>query len=119
MVNEAGEATALLYRAVGLNEAADIERFGGFRAMPRAGFQEGKWFAPRYDDAVRWGKAMQRLDGPAAHPFRVAEAMVPQSLIVTLEFRPQLDAIGPAYFARRDRLAAINAAGKIHVHPTT
>ena len=108
-----------IYRAVGLNEAVDVERVGGFRPKPGADFEAGKWFATTYADAVRWGEAMQVLDGLAARPFRVAEAMVSGPFIVMLAFWARHDGIGPAYFVRSDQLALMNAGGRIVVHPTT
>jgi hypothetical protein len=46
-----------LYRIVGLNEAKDIEESGGFR-FHSAAFEEGKWFATTFENAVTWGYRM-------------------------------------------------------------
>jgi len=105
--------TTTLYRAVGLNEAQDIEEHAGFRVNSSVGLEHGKWFATSFDDAVRWGRAMQRF--PRPRPFRIAAVVVPTSLLGGLDFRSSLDTIGPAYFARQDQMARLVRSGRIIV----
>lgn len=104
-----------LDRAVGLNEAADIARFGGVRPGPRR-CMEDKWFATTHDDAVRWGRGLQRLDRSRARPFRIAELVAPRSFVDSLQFVPWHDAIGPACVIPMDRRPTLNAVSEISVH---
>ena len=119
MTEGGAAAVVVLYRAVGLSEASDIEAFGGLRAVSGRGFQNGKWFASTQEHAARWGRVMQRADGADARPFRIAEVAIPTSLVGTLRTWPRLDGIGPAYFAEGNRLPEINAVGRIRVLPRT
>jgi hypothetical protein len=101
-----------LYRFVGHNEARDIEDFGGFRSHP-ASFEEGKWFATTFEDAVRCGHRMPPIS--LARRFRVASVRVPASSLAACEFCARLDGIGPAYFVRRDQLNTLNATGTVRL----
>ena len=96
-----------------MNEARDIEPVTGFRLDPRSGYQDGKWFAARFDDAVRWGRAMQRF--PAPRPFRIAVAFVPETVATTFAFHESWDAIGPAYYVRRHQLDSLNRSTSVTV----
>lgn len=98
-----------LYRVVGLNEARDIELTGGFRLYPSQSFEGGKWFAASCDDAVRWGRAIQRF--PSPRPFRIAALSVPLEALAGIEYHRQWDAIGPAYYVRADQLPTLNTSG--------
>ena len=80
----------ILVRAVGLREAADIERIEGFRVNPDgAGYEVGKWFATPFPDAVRWGRAMQRFSDP--RPFRVASVRISANLSRTFDYHERWD----------------------------
>ena len=107
---------ATLHRAVGLNEVRDIEEHGGFRVNSRVGYEGGKWFAAQFDDAVRWGRALQRF--PAPRPFRIVAIRVPRDLPSDIEFHPRWNAIGPAFYVRANQLPAFNRAGVITVFAT-
>jgi hypothetical protein len=77
------------------------------------GYVGGKWFATSFEDAVRWGRALQRLLRP--RPFRVAFVAVPATLLDEFASRVRLDAIGPAYFVRSDQLRELSEQGLIGV----
>jgi hypothetical protein len=100
-----------LYRCVGLNEAHDIEEYGGFRSHSAAAFEAGKWFATTYENAVRWGRRMPPINRPRS--FRIASIRVSASILATLDFHDRLDGIGPAYFVPRDLLQVMNATGTL------
>ena len=109
-----GPRTAL-FRAVGLNEAADIQRFGGFRQHPGGRSMEDKWFATSHEDAVEFGRLIQReLPGPL--PFVVVEVEVPKLFLASLHHHPRLDRVGPVYLVRKDQLAELNRLGRVSIH---
>ena len=83
-----------LYRAVDPREAQDIEEFGGFRLHSSFGYEGGKWFAARFEVAVRWGRAMQRF--PRPQPFRVVAVSLLAALCGGIVFHDLWDVIGPA-----------------------
>jgi hypothetical protein len=97
---------------MGLNEAADLELTGRFRAGG-PGYLEGKWFAVSLADAKRWGMLMPPIARP--RPFRVAAIDVPAPLLSEFSFVPRLDGIGPAYFVHVNQLVILNASGRIVV----
>lgn len=92
-----------LYRAVGIDELADIKNSGLFRAGPNS--LGGKFFASTADDAARWGKKFKDITGEA---FEVVATRVPKSYAKTLRYFENLDGIGPAYYA--DDLDELNRA---------
>lgn len=104
--------TAFLYRAVGLNEAADIERHSGFRPHPSGLSLEVKWFAMSLADAVAFGRLMQRKL-PHPRPFVVAAVELPPATLPSLHYTPSLDGIGPAYAVRADQLPELNRIGRV------
>lgn len=105
---------AFLYRAVGLNEAADIEHHGGFRPHPLGRSLEDKWFATSLADAVAFGRLIQR-ELPYPRPFVVAAVELPRGLLASLFDTPWLDGIGPAYAARMDQLPELNRLGRVMI----
>jgi RHS repeat-associated protein len=92
-----------LYRAVELNEAADIERTGEFRTDPSGrNYEDGKWFASTCEDAITWGSKLNK------EGFFVVESCCPRSFVDTLRYEPRWDAIGPAYYVTVDQLPIMN-----------
>jgi hypothetical protein len=89
-----------LYRAVGPEEAGDINATGTVRLGPSG--EEGKWFAENVDDAVTWGQQLysgQEVNIVAVHfPTDVVEGMY------QIE---RLDAIGSARFALENDLKSV------------
>lgn len=77
--------------------------------QPAPGYEGGKSFASSYEDAVRWGRAMQRV--PQARPFRIAAIGLPEALRKEVEFHARWDAIGPAYYVLAEQLSILNRAG--------
>jgi hypothetical protein len=77
-----GHQSTSLYRAVGLNEARDIQVIAGFRTNSPRGYEAGKWFATSYEDAERWERAFQRFPHP--RPFRIAWVSVNFALLSKL-----------------------------------
>jgi hypothetical protein len=75
-----------------------------FRAAPPS--NQGKWFARRHADALRWLPKLY----PAAASAHVLEVEVPDSIVTGWFALPNLDGIGPAVFADVDDLPALNAA---------
>lgn len=106
--------TAFLYRAVGLDEGADSGHHGGFRPNPSGRSLEAKWFATSLDDAVAFGRVMQR-ELPPPRPFVLAAVELPKELLLSLYDIPWLDGIGPAYAVRMDQLPDVNRIGRISV----
>jgi hypothetical protein len=98
---------------VGLNEARDIEEFGGFRTGSLRGYEGGKWFATAFEDAVRWGHAFQRFPHP--RPFRIAQVWVAFAHLSQFVYHERWDAIGAAYFVREDQLVLINESSAITI----
>lgn len=86
-----------LYRAVSLAEYEDLRRTGrlGTGGHPEA-MEFAKWFAERYDDAVRWGAELGRLGGRPRDEFRIVKASWPQAQVEGFYHSPYLDHIGPA-----------------------
>jgi hypothetical protein len=81
-----------LYRAVSLEEYADLDRSGRLSTGGRMDAMElEKWFAERYVDAVRWGAMLHR-----DQPFRIIKAWWPRQQVDSFYFVPFLDRIGPA-----------------------
>jgi hypothetical protein len=101
---------------VGLNEASDISAIGAFRLPGVWAFEGGKWFAATFEDALRWGRAMQRFTMP--QPFRIAALMIPSPMLDDIEFHPRWDGIGPAYYIRTDQLTMVNRGGVVTVFDT-
>jgi hypothetical protein len=101
----------VLYRAVALAEAADVQEHG-FRLGPNT--MPGKWFAGRLEDAERWGSVLHRMSGAAnVEPFRVVSIRLPSALVRQIYHDPLLDGIGPAYFVAESQLPELNARGAI------
>ncbi|MGH2559439.1 MAG: hypothetical protein ACRDJH_10275 [Thermomicrobiales bacterium] len=98
---------------MGLNEARAILEIGGFRCRPGYGYDDGKWFAASFEDAVRWGRAFQRFS--LTRPFRVAAAWLPRNYLAEVEFHERWDAIGPAYYVREDQLPILHQAGAVTI----
>jgi hypothetical protein len=94
-----------------MNEARDIEEFGGFRSRSVGAFEAGTWFATTYRVAVRWGRSMPPFT--RARSFRIASVRVSATRLATVEFRVRLDGIGHAYFMPNDRLRAMNETGSV------
>jgi hypothetical protein len=111
----AGGPRTFLFRAVGLHEAADIRSFAGFRQSPSGWSMEDKWFGTSHDDAVTFGRLIQR-ELPEPRPFVIAEVEVPASYLSFFHYNPHLDGVGPAYLVRKDQLPELNAVGRIIVH---
>lgn len=97
-----------------MREARDIEETPGFRLPVPGGYETGKWFALSFEDAVRWGRSMQRFVVSAV-PFRVVAVQIPAALLADAEFRVRLDAIGPAYFLPIDHLLTLNRGGSTNI----
>jgi hypothetical protein len=100
---------------VGLNEAEDLETVNRFRLHRSSGFVMGKWFATTFDDAVGWGRQMQRFSFP--RPFRIAMVRLPANILAEFAFYERYDTIGPAYLVPLDRLTMLNRSGTITVLP--
>ena len=100
-----------LYRAVGLDEAADILATGRFRVAPAQAMGDGKWFAETFNDALRWGGLMPLVARPRS--FHIARVSLPQDVVGTFLRLARLDGIGPARFVHRDQLPMVNRAGVI------
>lgn len=98
-----GDDVVDLYRAVGPDELADLEKTGIFRVDPSGkSFSTGKWFATNAYDAAKWGEAMSSWDKKG---YSVVQAVVPKSILGKLDFVAKLDGIGPAYFAPSNLLS--------------
>jgi hypothetical protein len=109
-----GEASSrveiVLYRAVGRDEAADIETHG-FRLGPNT--MLGKWFATTHEHAVRWGAEVPRSPTPTTEPYVIVSVRIPVEAVADAYYNPMLDGIGPAYFVYEAQLPMLNAVGAI------
>lgn len=108
-----GEEGVSLYRAVGQNELADIQIFGGLRPHPGGrSYEWGKLFAMTMHDAARFGRINHRLSG---RPFTIIEARVPVRLAAQYN-RGVMDRMAVVE-VRADQLAAFNAAAHVQALP--
>jgi RHS repeat-associated protein len=98
----AGDGLVTLYRAVSLQEAADISATGSLRTI--AGQVEGKYFAESAADAAKWGSRM-----PGGGQFNIVSVQFPENVARQMMRLQRLDGIAPARFATLEQLAsAIN-----------
>lgn len=96
------KGTTTLYRAVGLEEFAELMATKQFRSANTLG---GKWFAESAEHAHEWGF---KLNGPGK--YRVIEVEFPKTSADSFLRRDRLDTIGPARYGEIDQ---INAARPI------
>lgn len=94
-----------LYRCMSEVEFADLVASGEFRSAPQS-YEDGKWFAERAEDAVKWG---QWFDSVESAPVRriIVEIELPLAVADGLLRRPLLDGIGPARFVPLERLRGV------------
>lgn len=92
-----------LYRAVSVQELADLKQSGELRPVPTS--IEGKWFAENPADAREWGLRFYQEEDAV---FQIVEVEILASVADLLFRLPQLDNIGPARFANLEQLAMIN-----------
>ena len=81
-----------LFRAVSTAELFDLINSGKFRAASNS--LEGKFFAVTIEDAEQWG---QWLYGDTK--FHIVAAELPNEDMEKLLAWPQLDGVGPAFYA--------------------
>ncbi len=109
-----GPRYTILYRAAGPEEIADIVAVGGFRqggnSMP------GKWFAESAEGAADFGRGFFKWDGDHK-PFDIVAARIRTSAVKKMEFRPNLDGLGPARYLDLDDFNP-NAVREIWFLPT-
>ena len=96
-----------LYRAVGSGELSDILNNNIFRPDPNGMSMEGKWFTNSPELAAKWGQMFANWTGKA---FSIVEIGVPQSIVDKMLSSPNLDGIGPAWYAEGKVLEALNQA---------
>lgn len=95
-----------MFRAVGVNELAQIRATGQFEAGPRS--MSGKWFAETSEHAARWGKLLE-----GAGNYIVVEAEVTSYIADALFRIVRLDGIGPAMYVEADQLHEVRVVGEV------
>jgi hypothetical protein len=104
-----------LYRAVGYAELQDVLATGVLRPGPPS-FQ-GKWFAESPVDAARWGRQLSRLTG--GDPFHLIEVEVDDATAAGWFRLPNLDQIGPAWYADIPDLPPVRFVQEVLPIPTS
>jgi hypothetical protein len=103
-VGKYGDDAVDFFRAVDLDELADIEKSGIFRVNPDKGYESGKWFATTFKDAEKWGNLFYK----DSSKFTVVQAQIPRSALEGSFYLQSLDGIGPAYCLSTDLLNFMN-----------
>lgn len=106
-IQQAGETTVQLFRAVSQAEYDDIMQSGALREA--ANSVSGKYFATKAEHAAEWGRRMYGGDG-----FRVIAVDFPKRVVEAFDtYWRKLDGIGPAYYARMEQLIRYTIVGEV------
>jgi hypothetical protein len=114
--NTSGGQSVSLYRAVGQNELADIQDFGGLRGEPSGRSYLGKLFATTAEDAEAYGRLI--YSGANEQAFTLVRADVPENYASRLE---SLDTMPDGYRTipvAEDELSELSAVSTISILDT-
>ena len=103
----------MLFRAVSLEEAEDIERCGCLRPRPDGGSLNGKWLAATRDLAMRFGAEWTKLRREPT--FRVASMRLPLSQFERLPGEAMRDDIGLSFYTNALTWLNGGIAGSLHI----